>query len=62
MEWNLPTIIGTLIIAAIFFAIVFSHVRNKKKGKSGCGCGCDGCANKGFCHPENKPDNKDTKH
>lgn len=51
MEWNIPTIIGTLIIVAILFAIAFTHFKNKKQGKSSCGCGCENCAMKGSCHP-----------
>ncbi|MBE6994252.1 MAG: FeoB-associated Cys-rich membrane protein [Ruminococcaceae bacterium] len=47
---NLPTVIGTLIIAAIFFSIVFSGIRNLRRGKSGCGSGCGACPNAENCH------------
>ena len=32
-------------IAVIFFAIIFTSVRNRKKGKNSCSCsgGCSGC-------------------
>lgn len=53
MEWlaeNWLTIVITLIIAAIFLAIVIKGIHNKKTGKSSCGCGCSGCANADFCH------------
>ena len=37
------------VIAVIFFAIVFTSARNRKKGKNSCACsgGCSGC--KGNC-------------
>ncbi len=53
---NLPTIVVLLVVAAVFFTIVASAVRNKKKGKSvacacgSCGGGCSGCAMSGKCH------------
>ena len=43
----IPTIIGTIIIAAIFFAIVGKGIYNRKHHKGGCG-GCGGCS--GGCH------------
>lgn len=51
---NLPTIIVTVIIAAIFLFIVVKGIINKKKGKSGCSCGCDGCAMSEICHSKSK--------
>ena len=38
------------VIAVIFFAIIFTSVRNRKKGKNSCACsggcsGCKGCGN-----------------
>lgn len=46
----IPTIIGTIIIAAIFFAIVGKGIYNRKHHKGGCGScgGCGGCS--GGCH------------
>lgn len=46
---NLPTIIVSAIIAAIFVVIVISEIKKKKSGK-GCGCGCSGCAMADSCH------------
>ena len=45
---NLGTIVISLILLAVVAAIVFSMIRDKKKGKSSCGCDCAhcGCA----CH------------
>lgn len=45
---NLPTIIGALIVLAVFVAIVARGIYNKKHGKGGCACGsdcghCNGC-------------------
>ncbi len=47
---NLATIIICTILTAIVEAIIFSLVRNKKKGKSSCGCGCSTCPMNGTCH------------
>lgn len=45
---------GTFIVATILIAIVgvviYSMVKDKKNGKSGCGCGCSSCANSPYCH------------
>ena len=30
--------------------VIFSIVRSRKKGDSGCGCGCSNCAHSGSCH------------
>ncbi|MBQ4054716.1 MAG: FeoB-associated Cys-rich membrane protein [Clostridia bacterium] len=30
--------------------VIFSAVRNRKKGDSGCSCGCKNCAHSNFCH------------
>lgn len=51
---NLPTIIVSVIIAAIFVAIIINEVVKRKKGKGGCGCGCSGCAFKDNCHSKNE--------
>ncbi len=44
----IPTIIGTIIIGALFFAIIGKGIYNRRHHKSGCGscsgcCGCSGC-------------------
>lgn len=53
MEWiiqNLATITAGAIIFSVVGLIVFSMIRNRKKGKSsGCG-GCSGCPMSGSCH------------
>ena len=41
-----------MVVAGVLAAIIFSIVRDKKKGKSSCGCGCENCAMKGQCHKE----------
>ncbi|MBE6929372.1 MAG: FeoB-associated Cys-rich membrane protein [Ruminococcaceae bacterium] len=50
MEWfNLPTLIVTILIAAVLYAIVFTWFRNRKKGKSSFSCSCGGnCASCGM--------------
>ena len=35
---NIATIIICLVLAVIVALIIFSLVKNKKKGKSSCGC------------------------
>lgn len=47
---NLPTVLITLLVAAVFFAIVIKGIRNKKSGKGGCSCGCSGCSMSEICH------------
>lgn len=49
---NLPTVIGALIVFAIFAAIVGRGLYNKKHHKGGCSCGCDHCPSSGMCHPK----------
>ena len=47
---NIATIIICLVLAVIVALIIFSLVKNKKKGKSSCGCNCAHCAMAGSCH------------
>ena len=47
---NLLTIGILLVLAAAVFAIVFSLIREKKKGRSSCGGGCAHCPMAGECH------------
>ncbi|MCH5194968.1 MAG: FeoB-associated Cys-rich membrane protein [Oscillospiraceae bacterium] len=47
---NPGTIVVLLIVAAIVALILFSMIRNKKKGKSSCSCGCGSCQNSSLCH------------
>jgi hypothetical protein len=49
-------IIVLSVLGLIVGLIVFSLIRDKKKGKSGCSCGCQNCSRKDFCHPS--PENK----
>ena len=53
---NLPTLIGTIIVAVVFIALVVSEIRKKKSGKGSCSCGgsCGGCGFSGQCHPDEK--------
>ncbi|MBQ1820939.1 MAG: FeoB-associated Cys-rich membrane protein [Clostridia bacterium] len=40
-----------LVLGAAIFAIVFSLIRNRRKGRSpSCGAGCASCAMHGCCH------------
>ncbi len=49
---NVGTILITLLIVLIVGGIIFSMIRNKRKGRSTCGCGCANCAMAGKCHPK----------
>ena len=53
IDWirnNLLTIGILLVLAAAIFAIVFSLIRDRKKGRSSCGGGCAHCPMAGKCH------------
>ncbi len=50
----LPTILICLALAAVFGLLLWSLIRDKKKGKSSCGCSCSGCAMAGQCHAASK--------
>ena len=53
LEWlkdNLLTIAILLVLAAAVFAIVFSMIRSKRKGRTSCGGGCAHCPMAGKCH------------
>lgn len=51
-EWlyaNLSTIFVALVLAVIVGLIIYSMIRDKKKGKSSCGGNCAGCAGCAGC-------------
>ena len=53
MNWianNIATILISLGLLIIVFAIIVKLVKDKKKGKSSCGCNCAHCAMAGSCH------------
>ena len=65
LQSNLFTILIVAVLVAFFALLIYSLVRDKKKGKSSCCGGCAGCAMAGHCHPhtvkpadtpENKPE------
>ena len=47
---NSATIIVCVVLIAVVAAIIFSMVRNRKKGKASCGCGCSNCPMSGSCN------------
>jgi hypothetical protein len=56
MEWlkaNLLTIAILLVLAGAVFAIVFSLIRDKRKGRTSCGNNCAHCAMAGKCRQRN---------
>ena len=44
-------IIVLAVLGLILALVIFSMVRERKKGSS-CSCGCAGCEKKSLCHPE----------
>lgn len=53
MTWfmeNLGTIVTLLVVIAIMGSIVFTMIKNAKRGKSSCGCHCSSCPMGGACH------------
>ena len=48
---NIGTILIIAALAAFFALLIWSLIRDKKKGKSSCCGGCAGCAMAGHCHP-----------
>lgn len=55
MPIHLPTILIIAGLILFFGLLIFSLIRDKKKGKSSCCGGCAGCAMAGKCHPERMP-------
>ena len=54
MDFNIPTVIICVALAAVVALIVAKLVRDKKKGRSSCGCGCEHCAMSDACHSKSK--------
>ena len=50
----LPTVLICAVLVILVGLIIFSIVRDKKKGKSTCGCNCAHCAMAGSCHGQKK--------
>ncbi len=54
IQWLQQNVFTILIIAAliVFFGwLVYTLIRDRKRGKSSCCGGCAGCALAGKCHP-----------
>lgn len=49
------TIIICLVLVAVFGLLIWSLIRDKKKGKSSCGGCCSSCAMGCHCHPAQDP-------
>ena len=45
------TILIIAVLIAFFGWLLYTLIRDKKKGKSSCCGGCAGCAMAGKCHP-----------
>ena len=48
---SLPTILIIAALVLFFGFLLYTLIRDKKKGKSSCCGGCAGCAMAGHCHP-----------
>lgn len=53
LSW-LPTVLICAILIGLVALIIFSIVRDRKKGRSTCGCNCAHCAMAGACHGNKK--------
>jgi len=51
LSQNIGTILICAVLIAFFALLIWSLVRDRKKGKSSCCGGCAGCAMAGHCHP-----------
>ena len=56
MPIHLPTVLIIAVLALFFGLLIYSLIRDKKKGKSSCCGGCAGCAMAGQCHPQASTD------
>ncbi len=55
LEWlsqNIATMIICAVLVVVFGLMLWSLLRDKKKGRSSCCGGCAGCANARYCHPQ----------
>lgn len=50
----LPTVLICAVLVVVVGLIVFSLIRDKRRGKSSCGCNCAHCAMAGACHGQKK--------
>ena len=42
MNWATGIVLA--IVIAVFAAIIFTSIRNRKKGKASCACSCGACS------------------
>ena len=56
LSQNIATIIICAVLAIIFGLMLWSLLRDRKKGKSSCCGGCASCALAGQCHPKANPE------
>ena len=51
---NIVTIVICLVLILIVAGIIYSLIRDKKRGKSTCGNNCAHCTMAGSCHTNTK--------
>ena len=51
LQNHIFTILIIAVLAALFGWLLYTLIRDKKKGKTTCCGGCAGCAMAGQCHP-----------
>ena len=61
LSQNIGTILIIAVLVAFFALLIWSLIRDRKKGKSSCCGGCAGCANACYCHPNAAKPAEDTK-
>ena len=60
MPIHLPTILIIAVLVLFFGLLVYSLIRDKRKGKPSCCGGCAGCALAGKCHSQASTDDART--
>ncbi len=55
LQQNLFTILIIAALIAFFGWLIYTLIRDRKRGKSSCCGGCAGCAMAGQCHPQAVP-------
>lgn len=51
LQNHIFTILIIAVLMAFFGWLVYTLIRDKRKGKTSCCGGCAGCAMAGHCHP-----------
>ncbi len=55
---NIPTLLGSVVVAAIVIAVIVTHIKKRKNGQGGCN-GCSSCV---YHHCKNTDNTKEKVH